>query len=73
MLDIKTMQPLEKFSHCRLGPFKVTKVVSEGTAYKLDLSPCYPHLHLVFPVVKLEPAVEDDFPGCAGYNELPLE
>ena len=60
--DIQTTRPSEKLSHKRLGPFPVVKVLGRG-AYKLDLPPRYSRLHPVFPVVKLEPAPADPFPG----------
>jgi hypothetical protein len=66
--DIKTTRPLPKFSDKRLGPFKVVKVVGNG-AYKLELPPRYSQLHPVFPVVKLELAKTDPFPGCPRHDE----
>jgi hypothetical protein len=60
--DIKTMCPSPTFSDKRLRPFKVVQVVGKGV-YKLELLPCYSQLHQVFPVVKLELAKPDPFPG----------
>jgi RNA binding activity-knot of a chromodomain len=68
--DIKTTRPTEKFSHRRLGPFKVLKVVGNG-AFKLDLPRRYSRLHPVFPVVKLELAQDEPFPGRPGHSEPP--
>jgi hypothetical protein len=70
--NIKTTRPSPKFSDKRLGPFKVVKVVGNG-AYKLELPPCYSQLHPVFPVVKLELAKPDPFPGHPWHDEpLPV-
>jgi hypothetical protein len=70
--DIKTTCLLPKFSAKRLGPFKVMKVVGNGT-YKLKLPPCHSQLHPVFPVVKLELAKPDPFPRCPRHDEpLPV-
>jgi hypothetical protein len=60
--DIKTTCLSPKFSDKRLRPFKVVQVVGKG-AYKLELLPCYSQLHPVFPVMKLELAKPDPFPG----------
>jgi hypothetical protein len=68
--DIKTTPPSPKFSDKRLGPFKVVKVVG-NSAYKLELPLCYSQLHPVFPVVKLELAKPDPFPGRPRHNEPP--
>jgi hypothetical protein len=68
--DIKTTRPSPKFSDKQLGPFKVVKVVGNG-AYKLELPPCYSQLHPVFPVVKLELAKPDLFPGRPRHDEPP--
>jgi hypothetical protein len=70
--DIKTTRPSEKFSHRRLGPFKVVKSVGPAS-YKLELPPRYSQLHPVFPVVKLELAEDEPFPGRPGYSEPPPE
>jgi hypothetical protein len=68
--DIKTTRPSPKFSDKRLGPFKVVQVVGKG-AYKLELPPRYSQLHPVFPVVKLELAKPDPFPGRPRNDEPP--
>jgi hypothetical protein len=68
--DIKTTCPSPKFSHKRLRPFKVVKVVGNG-AYKLELLPHYSQLHPVFPVVKLELAKLDPFPRHPWHDESP--
>jgi hypothetical protein len=68
--DIKTTCPSPKFSDKWLRPFKVVKVVGNG-AYKLELPLCYSQLHPVFPVVKLELAKPDLFPGCPRHDEPP--
>jgi hypothetical protein len=46
------------------------KVVGNG-AYKLELPPRYSQLHPVFPVVKLELAKPDPFPGRPWNDEPP--
>jgi hypothetical protein len=70
--DIKTTRPSPKFSDKQLGPFKVVQVVGKG-AYKLELPPRYSQLHPVFPVVKLELAKLDPFPGHPRNDEpLPI-
>ena len=66
--DIQTTRPSPKLSHRRLGPFKVVKVVGRG-AFKLELPPRLSRLHPVFPVVKLELAEPEPFPGRPGYDE----
>ena len=68
--DIQTTRPSEKFSHKRLGPFRVSKVVGRG-AYKLELPPRLSGLHPVFPVVKLQLAEDDPFGGRPRYEEPP--
>ena len=68
--DIQTTRPSEKFSHRRLGPFRVSGVIGRG-AYKLDLPPRLSRLHPVFPVVKLELAEDDPFEGRPRYEEPP--
>jgi hypothetical protein len=68
--DIKTTCPSPKFSDKRLGPFKVVKVVG-NSAHKLELPPRYSQLHPVFPVVKLELAKPDPFPGHPRHDEPP--
>jgi hypothetical protein len=68
--NIKTIQPSPKFSDKQLGPFKVVKVMGKG-AYKLELPLRYSQLHPVFPVVKLELAKPDPFPGHPRNDEPP--
>jgi hypothetical protein len=68
--DIKTTHLSPKFSDKRLRPFKVVQVVGKGV-YKLKLPPHYSQLHPVFPVVKLELAKPDPFPGHPR-NDEPL-
>jgi hypothetical protein len=68
--DIKTTRPSPKFSEKWLRPFKVVKVVGNG-AYKLELLPRYSQLHPVFPVMKLELAKPDLFPGRPQHDEPP--
>ena len=70
--DIRTTRPSLKFSHRRLGPFKVIKVVGNGT-FKLELPPRFSRLHPVFPVVKLELAQDDQEPGRPRNDEPPPE
>jgi hypothetical protein len=60
--DIKMTHPSPKFLDKWLGPFKVVKVIGKGV-FKLKLAPCYSQLHPVFPVVKLDQAKPDPFPG----------
>jgi hypothetical protein len=70
--NIKMMCPSPKFSDKQLGPFKVVKVVG-NSAYKLELLLHYSQLHPVFPVVKLELAKLDLFPGRPQNNKpLPM-
>lgn len=68
--DIQTTRPSEKFSHRRLGPFRVSEIVGRG-AYKLDLPPRLSRLHPVFPVVKLELVQDDPFEGRPRHEEPP--
>jgi hypothetical protein len=70
--DIQTTRPSVKLSDKRLGPFKVIAIVGRA-AYKLELPPRLSRLHPVFPVVKLELAEPEPFPGRAGYDEPPPE
>jgi hypothetical protein len=60
--DITTNQPSSKFSHRCLGPFVIEACVGHG-AYHLTLPPHLCHLHPIFPVVKLSPALPDPIPG----------
>jgi hypothetical protein len=60
--DIATNRPSSKLSHRRLGPFVIDACVGHG-AYRLKLPYHFRHLHPVFPVVKLSPAIPDPIPG----------
>jgi hypothetical protein len=60
--DIATNRPSSKLSHRCLGPFVVDACVGHG-AYRLKLPYHFHHLHPVFPVVKLSPAIPDPIPG----------
>jgi hypothetical protein len=60
--DISTNRLSSKLSHRILGPFVVEACVSHGT-YRLALPPQLHHLHPIFPVVKLSPALPDPIPG----------
>ena len=68
--DIQTTRPSVKFADKHLGPFKVVKIVGKGV-YKLKLPPWYSQLHPVFPVVKLQLAEPDPFPGCPQNDKTP--
>jgi transposase InsO family protein len=59
--NIRTERPSRKLDHRRLGPFKITKVVSPH-AYELDL-PASMRVHPVFSVSLLDPAADDPIPG----------
>jgi hypothetical protein len=59
--DIQTNRPYRKLSHRHLGPFQVEKWVG-NSAYQLRLPPSMKHLHPVFNVVKLTPALADPVP-----------
>jgi len=48
----------------------VIQVVGKG-AYKLELPHRLSKLHPVFPVMKLQLAEDDPFPGLPGYAEPP--
>ena len=60
--DIHTDHPSRKLSHRHLGPFLVERQVG-NSAYQLHIPPTMKHLHPVFNVVKLTPAVPDPIPG----------
>jgi transposase InsO family protein len=60
--DIATNRPSSKLSHRRLGLFVIDACVGHG-AYRLKLPYHFRHLHPVFPVVKLSPAMPDPIPG----------
>jgi hypothetical protein len=59
--DIATNRPSSKLSHQHLGSFVVEACVGYD-AYCLSLPPHFHHLHPVFPVVKLSPALPDPIP-----------
>jgi len=61
-LDIRTMRPLQKFSHQRLGPFVVERRIGP-MAYRLRLPHGMKQLHPVFNIVKLTPAPDDLITG----------
>jgi len=56
--DIQITQPLKKLSHHQLGPYLVKRCIGKY-AYHLILLSSMRHLHPVFNVVKLTPALED--------------
>jgi hypothetical protein len=58
--NIRTERPSRKLDHRRLGPFKITRVISPH-AYELELprSMC---IHPVFSVSLLDPAADDPLP-----------
>ena len=60
--DIQTMCPSKKLSHKFLGPYAVEYAVRH-LAYCLRLPWAMHGIHLVFHVVKLQPAVTDPIPG----------
>jgi hypothetical protein len=60
--NIATNGPSSKLSHQHLGPFVVEACVGHGT-YRLALPPQLRHLHPIFCVVKLSPALPDPIPG----------
>jgi len=60
-LDIRTIRPSSKLSHCRLGPFEIERQVGL-LAYRLKLPHRLRQLHLVFNVVKLSTALDNPIP-----------
>src|SRR5882724_7787162 len=58
--NINTGRPMKKLDHKRLGPFAVSKVLSNNT-YELAL-PKSMKIHPVFNVVKLTPHIPNDIP-----------
>jgi hypothetical protein len=70
--DIHTTRLSAKLAHRRLGPYVVDKVVGHGS-YRLRLPPSLSHLHPVFPVVKLTPAVPDPIVGRETDPPPPLD
>ena len=69
-LDIRTMHPLQKLSHRRLGPFVVEQQIGP-MAYCLRLPHGMKQLHPVFNVVKLTLAPDDLITGCMTEDHLP--
>jgi len=61
-LDIRTMRPLQKLSHRRLGPFVVERQIGP-MAYRLRLPYRMKQLHPVFNIVKLTPTLDDPITG----------
>jgi len=68
--DIRTMHPLQKLSHQRLGPFVVERRIGP-MAYCLRLPHWMKQLHPVFNVVKLTPAPDDPITGWKTEDHLP--
>ena len=60
--DIRTIRPLQKLSHQRLGPFVVERRIGP-MAYCLKLPHRMKQLHAVFNIVKLTPAPDDLITG----------
>lgn len=60
--NIRTTRPSDKLSEKQLGPFTISKVISD-TAYKLDLPDHLASIHPVFHVSLLTPASDQPVPG----------
>ena len=60
--DIATTRPSRKLSHKHLGPFPIERKVGSN-AYCLRLPPSMSHIHPVFNIIKLTPALEDPIIG----------
>ena len=71
-LDIQTTWPSKKLAHHYFGPYVIQQRVGHH-AYWLCLPSSMSHLHPVFNVVKLVPALEDPIPGQRSDPPPPLE
>src|SRR5690606_33677306 len=69
--NITTLRPSRKLDHRRLGPYKITKVVSSH-AYELDLPPAI-KIHKVQIVSLLDPADNNPLPGQVTPPPPPVE
>jgi hypothetical protein len=66
--NIKTERPCAKLDNTSMGPFPITRVAYEGSAYELQLSPALKFIHPVF-----HPSLLIPIPGKPPYPGQHLE
>ena len=72
MSNIHTTHPSQKLTHRYLGPFTIVRKVRQN-AYRLHLLTSMSHLHPVFNVIKLLPALSDPILGWKASPPPPPE